>query len=216
VITLDALLIQFTYRSPALSHRVTQPQNSPQPTRGEVTRQRLLEHACREFARLGFHSTKVSNIVKASGLSQPTFYIYFDSKEAAYEELVHEFRRRLRIITKDLLIQKPIGGEALVKSLQFSFISFLSFLAEDPDLTEIGLFQPPGCTETKASLAVWIADNIAQEQELRVFSKDVDALTVARCFVGMIDQAARVPRDEMTLEDLAMGCARVLCKGIGH
>ena len=97
-----------------------------------------------------------------------------------------------------------------------SFISFLSFLAEDPDLTEIGLFQPPGCTETKASLAVWIADNIAQEQELGVFSKDVDALTVARCFVGMIDQAARVARDEMTLEELAMGCARVLCKGIGH
>ncbi|WP_376753479.1 TetR/AcrR family transcriptional regulator [Pantoea endophytica] len=204
------------YRSPALIHRVTQPDNNSQPTRGEVTRLRLLNHACREFARLGFHSTKVSNIVKASGLSQPTFYIYFDSKEAAYEELVHEFRRRLRVITKDLLIQKPIGGEALVKSLQYSFIKFLSFLAEEPNLTEIGLFQPPGCTDTKASLVLWIAENIAQEQELGVFSKDVDALTIARCFVGMIDQAARVPRDELPLEELAMGCARVLCTGIGR
>jgi len=199
-----------------LSHRVTLSHNRSQPSKGEVTRQRLLKHACREFARLGFHSTKVSNIVKASGLSQPTFYIYFDSKEAAYEELVHEFRRRLRVITEDLLIQKPIGGEALVKSLQYSFTTFLSFLAEDPDLTEIGLFQPPGCTETKASLAVWIADNIAQEQDLGVFSKDVDALTIARCFVGMIDQAARVSPNEMALGELAMGCARVLCKGIGQ
>jgi len=201
---------------PALPHRAIQPQNSSQPTRGEATRLRLLNHACREFARLGFHSTKVSNIVKASGLSQPTFYIYFHSKEAAYEELIQEFRRRLRIITRDLLIQKPIGGEALVKSLQHSFVTFLSFLAEDPDLTEIGLFQPPGCTDTKASLAIWIADNIAQEQKLGVFSSDVDALTIARCFVGMIDQAARISREEQALEELALGCARVLCTGIGR
>jgi len=210
------VLLLTIYRSPDLSPRVTQPETRSQSTRGEVTRQRLLSHACRQFARLGFHSTKVSNIVKASGLSQPTFYIYFDSKEAAYEELIQEFRRRLRIITQDLLIQKPIGGEVLVKSLQHSFVSFLSFLAEDPDLTEIGLFQPPGCTDTKASLAIWIADNIAQEQELGVFSRDVDALTIARCFVGMIDQAARVSREEMPLEELALGCARVLCTGIGR
>lgn len=190
--------------------------NPPSMTRGETTRRRLLQHACREFARLGFHSTKVSNIVKASGLSQPTFYIYFDSKEAAYDELVNEFRRRLEVITKDLLIQTPIGGEVLVKSLQHSFISFLSFLAEDRDLTEIGLFQPPGCTLTKASLASWIADNIEQEQELGVFNQEVDALIIARCFVGMIDQAARVSPEEQDLETLALGCARVLCSGIGR
>jgi len=201
---------------PALPYRITPTENSSLPTRGEATRLRLLSHACREFARLGFHSTKVSNIVKASGLSQPTFYIYFKSKEAAYEELIQEFRRRLRIITKDLLILKPIGGEALVKSLKHSFVTFLSFLAEDPDLTEIGLFQPPGNTDTKASLVKWIADNIAQEQELGVFSREVDALTIARCFVGMIDQAARVSREEQALDDLAMGCARVLCTGIGR
>ncbi|PPY12059.1 TetR/AcrR family transcriptional regulator [Cronobacter sakazakii] len=177
------------------------------PKRGIATRRRLLKHACAEFARLGYHSTKVSNIVKASGLSQPTFYLYFASKEAAYEELVSEFRLRLERLTETLLIRDRVEGEALVKSVQNSFLKLLNFLAEDKALTEIGFFQPPGCTQTKATLVNAIASNIAKEQSLGLFRDDIDALHMARCCVGMIDQMARVPADEATPEALALGCA---------
>ncbi|EOC0553363.1 TetR/AcrR family transcriptional regulator [Cronobacter sakazakii] len=184
------------------------------PKRGIATRRRLLKHACAEFARLGYHSTKVSNIVKASGLSQPTFYLYFASKEAAYEELVSEFRLRLERLTETLLIRDRVEGEALVKSVQNSFLKLLNFLAEDKALTEIGFFQPPGCTQTKATLVNAIASNIAKEQSLGLFRDDIDALHMARCCVGMIDQMARVPADEATPEALALGCAQLLCEGI--
>ncbi|ALB69365.1 TetR/AcrR family transcriptional regulator [Cronobacter muytjensii] len=184
------------------------------PKRGAATRRRLLKHACAEFARLGYHSTKVSNIVKASGLSQPTFYLYFESKEAAYEELVGEFRQRLERLTETLLIRTRVEGVALVKSVQQSIIKLLEFLAEDPALTEIGFFQPPGCTQTKAALAKWIASNIAKEQAIGVFRRDIDALHMARCIVGMVDQMARVPADDATPHTLASGCAQLLCEGI--
>ncbi|ALB64111.1 FIG00554176: hypothetical protein [Cronobacter condimenti 1330] len=187
---------------------------SQKPKRGEATRRRLLTHACAEFARLGYHSTKVSNIVKASGLSQPTFYLYFESKEAAYDELVSEFRLRLERLTETLLIRTRVEGEALVKSVQQSFLKLLNFLAEDKALTEIGFFQPPGCTQTKAALASWIASNIAKEQAIGMFRCDIDALHMARCCVGMIDQMARVPSHEAEPQALALGCAQLLCEGI--
>jgi AcrR family transcriptional regulator len=183
-------------------------------TKGEQTHARLRTIAAAEFARRGFHNTKVSDIVQASGLSQPTFYNYFDSKEAAYEELVGEFRRRLEALTHTLLIKTALSPAELLDSVGSSFQQFLDFLADDPDLTEIGFFQPPGCTATKAGLASWIARNIAKEQEICLFRSDISSVQIGKCFVGMLDQMARGAADAATRRENARGCALLLCHGL--
>src|SRR5580658_10037105 len=43
-------------------------------------RQEILAAAGRCFARNGFHSTTVTDIVRESGVSQGTFYLYFATK----------------------------------------------------------------------------------------------------------------------------------------
>lgn len=180
-------------------------------TKGEKTRARLRTTAAAEFAKRGFHNTKVSDIVKASGLTQPAFYKYFESKEAAYEELVGEFRRRLEALTGTLLIS---GQEELLSNVEGAMLSVLDFLAEDPDLTEIGFFQPPGCQATKAGLASWISSNVAKEQAMGIFRNDIAAAQIGRCYVGMLDQIARENLPIETRTHVARECAILICDGI--
>jgi len=186
----------------------------PVLTKGEKTHVRLRTVAAAEFAQRGFHNTKVSDIVQASGLSQPTFYNYFESKEAAYEELVGEFRRRLEALTKTLLIETSLSQQDLLTSVGSSFLQFFDFLAEDPALTAIGFFQPPGCTATKDGLASWIASNIAKEQAIGLFRSDVSCARIGKCFVGMIDQVARDTLSAPQRAEAARECALLLCDGL--
>ncbi|EIK97052.1 HTH-type transcriptional regulator YdgC [Pseudomonas sp. M47T1] len=188
--------------------------SQPPRTKGEHTHARLREAAAAEFARRGFHATKVSDIVKASGLTQPTFYSYFDSKEAAYEELVGEFRRRLEALISTMLIKTAMNTDELLDSVATSFLRFFDFLAQDPDLTQIGFFQPPGCTLTKAGMATWIGNNIAKEQQIGLFRTDVPADMIGKCFVGMVDQMAREPVDARQRQANARHCALLLCEGL--
>jgi AcrR family transcriptional regulator len=60
----------------------------PQTRRHIENGKRLRAAAIHEFARYGLHGAKVSNIVAAAQLAQPSFYRTWPSKEAAYEELV--------------------------------------------------------------------------------------------------------------------------------
>ena len=47
----------------------------------EVRRQEILAAAQRCFAGNGFHATTIADIVRASGVSQGTFYLYFQTKD---------------------------------------------------------------------------------------------------------------------------------------
>ncbi|HAU35671.1 MAG TPA: TetR/AcrR family transcriptional regulator, partial [Lysinibacillus sp.] len=59
---------------------------------GERSKQLLLEKAIELFSDKGYHHTKISDIVKAANLTQPTFYLYFKSKDALYNDLNIQFQ----------------------------------------------------------------------------------------------------------------------------
>ena len=58
------------------------------PKRGARTRRRLLDAAEQVFAELGYHEASIVKITEAAGVAQGTFYLYFDSKQAIFDELV--------------------------------------------------------------------------------------------------------------------------------
>jgi AcrR family transcriptional regulator len=51
------------------------------PAQKEGRRREILAAALRCFARNGFHSTTITDIVRESGVSQGTFYLYFETKD---------------------------------------------------------------------------------------------------------------------------------------
>jgi AcrR family transcriptional regulator len=66
-------------------------------------RQAVLESAITEFARKGYSGTSVQDILRATGLSKPTLYYYFESKaglfkailEFAYDECLRRMEERV-------------------------------------------------------------------------------------------------------------------------
>ena len=60
----------------------------PKGASGEESRALLLQVAAKEFAQKGYYETKISDIVKGASLTQPVFYLYFQNKEAVFQELV--------------------------------------------------------------------------------------------------------------------------------
>lgn len=68
-------------------------------TKGERTRQHLLEVAERIFGEKGYHDASVSDITREAGVANGTFYVYFPAKHDVFVELVrtrgHEMRAAL-------------------------------------------------------------------------------------------------------------------------
>lgn len=62
---------------------------------GEKSKKLLLEKAIELFSQRGYHETKISDIVKAANLTQPTFYLYFTHKESLYTDLLSQFNNSL-------------------------------------------------------------------------------------------------------------------------
>ena len=69
---------------------------TPRPAAGEdpAKRRQILDGASRVFAGQGFDAASMNDVVKASGVSKSTLYVYFRSKEELFSCLVSEERER--------------------------------------------------------------------------------------------------------------------------
>ncbi|MFX9050282.1 TetR/AcrR family transcriptional regulator, partial [Acinetobacter baumannii] len=68
----------------------------PKTSRGELTRQKILDAAKREIGGRGFAEASISTITAEAGVGQGTFYLYFRTKEDVLRELVLHMGRKLR------------------------------------------------------------------------------------------------------------------------
>ena len=54
----------------------------------EEMRNTILQKSLLYFARNGFAGTKISDLSKNSGIGQGTIYVYFESKEELFQEIL--------------------------------------------------------------------------------------------------------------------------------
>jgi AcrR family transcriptional regulator len=81
------------------------------PAQRETRRRQILDAALRCFSRDGFHNTTTADIVRESGVSQGTLYLYFATKDemiAAFAEDRHQREALLNALA--LREQDPIRG----------------------------------------------------------------------------------------------------------
>ncbi|NUU64841.1 TetR/AcrR family transcriptional regulator [Enterobacteriaceae bacterium BIT-l23] len=183
-------------------------------TKGEITRERLLSMAANEFATHGFHATKISNIVKKSGVTQPVFYSYFKSKEEIYDCLMSEFDNQLEELVVSMLIEASLPKDNVVDNISHSLYQFLTFFYAHYDLTIISLFHPPHDKVNRAKLKKWIARNMVIEQKRGFYSRIIPVETMASCYLGVLIQTFT---ENSITEDLAAVSrerALFLCHGL--
>ncbi len=105
----------------------------PLSARGLRTRQRLLDAAEEVFAELGWHDASIVKITEAAGVSQGTFYLYFESKQELFEELVRDLNRRVRKAMSTGAGQ----GSTRAERERGGFRGFFEFTAEHPALYRV-------------------------------------------------------------------------------
>ncbi len=69
-------------------------------TKGAKTRSRILAKAMELFNTKGYHATRISDIVEASGVQKGNLYFHFKSKEALALALLEEARRGYMVYLK--------------------------------------------------------------------------------------------------------------------
>jgi len=101
--------------------------------RGERTRRRLLEAAEQVFAELGYHEASIVKITEAAGCGQGTFYLYFASKKAVFDEVVLDLNARVR----HAMTEASAEGRTRAERELLGFGAFFRFTAEHPALYRI-------------------------------------------------------------------------------
>jgi AcrR family transcriptional regulator len=104
----------------------------PRTANRETRRAELVSAAATLFAKRGVANTAVSDIVKAAGVAQGTFYLYFDSKDDALLAVVE----RIGSTMMDEVAARVGAGTSAIEKMHI-LGDVLSDLAAQPDALDI-------------------------------------------------------------------------------
>jgi AcrR family transcriptional regulator len=105
----------------------------PLSKRGIDTRRRLLDAAEHVFGEFGYHEASVVKVAEQAGVAAGTYYLYFDSKKAIFDELVRDLNRRVRHAMKE----GSSKGTTRFESELLGFDAYFRFTREHPTLYRI-------------------------------------------------------------------------------
>ncbi len=102
-------------------------------SKGRRTRRALIDAAEQVFAEVGWEAASIVKITERAGVSQGTFYRYFVSKHAIFDELVDDLNRRVR----RAMTEGAAKGRTRAEIERHGFEGFFSFTAEHPALYRV-------------------------------------------------------------------------------
>jgi len=105
----------------------------PKTARGRRTREKLLSAAEAEFGERGFHAVGIGDITRRAGVALGTFYVYFESKEEIYRDLVSYLSHRVR----SWVGERVAGVSDRLTAERMGLEAFLEFTRQHPGLYRI-------------------------------------------------------------------------------
>ncbi|QTD40832.1 TetR/AcrR family transcriptional regulator [Sporosarcina sp. Te-1] len=183
---------------------------------GEKSRELLLEIAAKQFALHGFHETKISAIVKEAHVTQPTFYLYFKSKEAIFQELVAVFKAKLYTLVEQSRLSSGIEPGKLQDRIAYGIAAIFHLFQDNEQVARIGFFASEEALDMKMKMVAQIEENLVTEVENGYFHGNVDINTVAIAIVGVIEQLTltKLWTGLKTPEELAQEMTRLFLHGL--
>jgi AcrR family transcriptional regulator len=189
----------------------------------ERRRQMVLDTALRVFSERGYHQTRISDIIEAAGIARGTFYLYFDSKNAIFHELLDLLLERIRgnVVGVDLREGAPPVREQLLVSVQRVLRAF----HESPALTRFVLRESAGIdveidkklSGFYGSLHGWLRTSLERGASMGLL-RALDTEYVAWCILGSVKQVTQLvldrPAGDVRLEHLAEAVLDLHLQGI--
>ncbi|MFD0959974.1 TetR/AcrR family transcriptional regulator [Paenibacillus chungangensis] len=143
--------------------------------------------AAKQFASYGYHDTKISAIVHEANVTQPTFYLYFKSKDAIFQELIGIFKDKLHNHVEQSRLSSGIETDDLLQRIATNISLIFHFFQENEQVARIGLFLSEEAIEIKKQMAKQIEDNLTVEAEDGYFHTNINLSIVASAIVGVIE-----------------------------
>lgn len=98
-------------------------------------RAQILAVAREVFARRGYHTAKIDEIVASAGIARGTFYLYFEDKRAIFEEIVDGTLARLGMAIVRVDPDDP--SRSVADQVRDNILSVVRILLEDRATTKI-------------------------------------------------------------------------------
>ncbi|MAC26528.1 MAG: hypothetical protein CMN31_11900 [Sandaracinus sp.] len=159
----------------------------------ESRRKAILQAARRAFAEKGYHHTHVADIIAGAGIARGTFYLYFESKNAIFLELLDQLLDELQasIVGVDTEEGAPPVEAQLVDRVQ----QILGLVVQNRALTRILVREAVGLDadvdrrlhEFYGSLLEYIRDALENGKRMG-FLRELDTEVAAFCVLGTIKQ----------------------------
>ena len=160
----------------------------------EARRSQIKETALGVFSQGGYHATSVSDLVAAAGVARGTFYLYFDSKDAIFLELLDDLTAHLR--ANIVGVDTGEGAPPLLEQLRATVERILETVVTNRPLTRI-IFRE----------AVGLHD--AVDERLGTFDDDLHAYVAGSLRIAQALGAVRV-RDPDVSAACVVGSLREL------
>jgi AcrR family transcriptional regulator len=159
-------------------------------TEAETVASHIAREAARLFAAHGYDATSVREIVQGAGVTKPTLYYYYQSKEGLAKALVVEPLSHLVEQLRQIVTTERDAVRCLERILEAHF----AFCRENPDRSRFLyalLLGPPGSepaqdmTRCKEDLGRWVEAGIRRLSQAGIIRKKrVDSCTTL--FRGLI------------------------------
>lgn len=158
--------------------------------------ERILTTALDLFAKKGYDATAVREICEAAGITKPTLYHFFGSKDGVFQALVHTGFQQYRAIV-DAAMSSPRSFEERVKVLAKSVFESASTKPLFWRFIHTVIWAPPGTAMPQTESCTQFYDGVvsvlaAAEQEAIARGEIVPGSTRARMLIlmGAISEAA--------------------------
>lgn len=172
-------------------------------TKGEQTRQRLLDLAEEAVLAKGFAATSIEELIAAAGITKSGFFYHFRDKNDLAKELIERYVERESALIDELFAR----ADALNDDPLHGFLIFLKLLTDVADAMPGG---HPGCIVASYAYQQQLLNNELREQ-VRDFH-----FKLRRIFRTRLDAIAAQypPKTEIDLDALADMLGAVMDGGI--
>jgi len=175
-------------------------------------RRDILDAALRVFSVKGYHQTRIADIISEASIARGTFYLYFDSKEAIFHELLESVLARIDENVDGVDLEPgaaPVREQLLatVRKLLFAF-------RVDRALGRLILREAVGLDEEVDAMLAgfygrlheWLAESLRNGQRIGLI-RDVDTSLTAWLILGSVKQLAGLvlstPDEQIDLDHMS-------------
>lgn len=169
---------------------VTTASAEPRPTRGELTRAKLLDAARVAFRGVPWNRARVEDVCRAAGVGHGTYYAYFANKEAVLEALVRRHAAELY-----RLAEEPWTSGDVEADVRRVITGFVALSEEDRDIREVWFAAAPSAPalealvgEVRAQFVERVRTSLSSAVEAGRARASLDVDVAATALAAMVEQ----------------------------